>query len=81
MQSASSCRWDLQSSSMISTSEKAGSTTTGTVEFPAMVRLRLNLSVSSRSPSSMIVTSKHCLWVDGSEVNGTRGLLESVISV
>jgi hypothetical protein len=49
------------SSSMISTSETSGITTTGTVGTSARVRVRLNLSESSRASSSVIVTLKHCL--------------------
>ena len=52
---------NLPSLSTISTSDESGMIRTGTVEPSARDKVRLNLSVSSRAPSSMIVTLKHCL--------------------
>ena len=70
---------DLPSSSCISTSDESGMISTGTVPL-ASDKFRLNFSVFSRTLSSMIVTLKHCLWVEGSEVKAIRGLLEGDIS-
>ena len=51
------------------------------LEVSLRVKCRLDLSVSSRTRSSMIVTLKHCLRVEGLEVKFTRGLLAAVISM
>ena len=47
--------------------------TTGTEEFPSRVRERKKFSVFSETASSIIVTLKHCLWVEESEVKSKRG--------
>ncbi len=64
---------------MMLTCAESGEITTGTVWFALRVRSRKKFSVSSRASSSMMVISKHCLRVEGSEVKATRGLLAPII--
>ena len=57
-----------------------GSIITDTVEFSFRSKLRKKFSLPSETSSFMMVTLKHCLCVEGSEVKGIRGLLVSTIS-
>ena len=73
---------DVPSVSTISTDDTSGLIIMFNLcpEVSLSVKCRLNVSVSSRISSSVILTSKHCLKEDELEVKFTRGLLEKVIS-